>query len=1147
MDFTSAQLEAITCRGGSVLVSAGAGSGKTRVLTERLMEYMDPRYTDAKPENIDRFLVITFTRAAAGELRARIADTIADRLREDPANAHLRRQILLCRNAQIGTIHSFCASILREYAGALGISPAFRILEEEKSERLRAAALERVLERRYESGEQDFLDLTDRVGAGRDDTRLSDLVLKLHANMQSHARPEDWARDQVAGLSAEPVDIGDTPWGRELLEDAAAEVSFWQNQMEEALSDMQTEEKILRAYETSFRTTLDALRTLSEKLEIGWDESARCFPLPFTPLSPIRNNPDPELSSALKASRDECKKAMEKLSLAFSGTTAQLLSDLKETAPEMQTLLSLTMELEEEFQQAKARSNALDFSDLEHLTIRLLTEEDGSPTDAAQEIASRFTEIMVDEYQDVSRVQDRIFHAVSREGGNLFFVGDLKQSIYRFRLADPEIFNEKNHLFSRNARGERVIHLQENFRSRKEVLDAVNTVFSHCMSERLGNLDYGPDDRLIPGLPPAENSSVPELLLVSREEAENTDMEAEASLVAGEILRLMNSCRVREGESDRPLRFGDIAILLRSANKVGGVFRRVLLNREIPVSAGAGGDFYDSIEVSTVFSMLSVMDNPHRDIPLVTLLSSPAFGFDADKLSLIRASRPDADYYTALCASEDADAKIFLSRLRKLRKEAPDLNAVSLIDRVIEELDLYALVSAMPDGEQRLHRLSDLVAMAETFQNSGEFGLHRFVSWLRNMEQKDRDPETCSDGGDAVHVLSIHRSKGLEFPVVFVSGLGRSFNRQDTRDVVLIHPELGLGPKRTDPERKVEYPTAARRAIERRLTREMLSEEMRLLYVAMTRAKDRLYLTACIRKADEKLSRADQLRSYTKIPAQLLESSSNAVQWLLPAALDNRTLRYRICVEGGAERGEEREEQAASGGFDRKLLEQLRCNLTAAYPYAAAEHLPSKLTATALKTPDPDAAPLLREYQLFRDLDLGEEQLSATRIGTATHLVLQQIDFAKTDSVPKIRQELDRLEKQRFLTREEADAVDPEQIRAFFASELGLRIRRAEKVWREFRFSLMTDARDLFPTEQIPAEDKILLQGVVDCFFQEDNTLVLVDYKTDRIRDEEALRVRSEHYRIQLETYANALERIFGLPVKEKQLYFLKHNRTVRL
>ena len=407
------------------------------------------------------------------------------------------------------------------------------------------------------------------------------------------------------------------------------------------------------------------------------------------------------------------------------------------------------------------------------------------------------------------------------------------------------------------------------------------------MSERLGNLDYGPDDRLIPGLPPAENSSVPELLLVSREEAENTDMEAEASLVAGEILRLMNSCRVREGESNRPLRFGDIAILLRSANKVGGVFRRVLLNREIPVSAGAGGDFYDSIEVSTVFSMLSVMDNPHRDIPLVTLLSSPAFGFDADKLSLIRASRPDADYYTALCASEDADAKIFLSRLRKLRKEAPDLNAVSLIDRVIEELDLYALVSAMPDGEQRLHRLSDLVAMAETFQNSGEFGLHRFVSWLRNMEQKDRDPETCSDGGDAVHVLSIHRSKGLEFPVVFVSGLGRSFNRQDTRDVVLIHPELGLGPKRTDPERKVEYPTAARRAIERRLTREMLSEEMRLLYVAMTRAKDRLYLTACIRKADEKLSRADQLRSYTKIPAQLLESSSNAVQWLLPADQSN--------------------------------------------------------------------------------------------------------------------------------------------------------------------------------------------------------------------------------------------------------------------
>ena len=1120
MEFTRTQHEAITCRGGSVLVSAGAGSGKTRVLTERLMEYMDPRQTDAQPEDIDRFLVITFTRAAAGELRARIADAIASRLREDPSNAHLRRQMLLCRNAQIGTIHSFCAAILREYAGVLGISPAFRILEEEKSERLRAAALERVLERRYQEGEQAFLDLTDRVGAGRDDSRLSELVLKLHANMQSHARPDAWAEAQAESLSSDIRDVGETLWGRELLDDAAEEAAFWARQMETALSDMQSEEKVRHAYEASFRATADALNLLSARLKEGWDESVSCFPVPFPRISGIRNNPAPELADAVKSVREKCKKAMEKLALVFHAPTEELLRDMRETAPEMQTLLSVTMELEEEFQRAKARANALDFSDLEHLTIRLLTEEDGSATDAAREISARFTEIMVDEYQDVSRVQDRIFHAVSRDGENLFFVGDLKQSIYRFRLADPEIFTEKSRVYGENSRGERVIRLQENFRSRREILDAVNAVFTRCMSERLGNLDYGPEDCLIPGLPQTERSDVPELLLIPREEAENTDMEAEAEAVAAEILSLMETGRVREGEGERRVRFGDIAILLRSANMVGSVFRRVLLSRGIPVNAGAGGDFYDSVEVSTVFAMLSVMDNPHRDIPLITLLSSPACGFDADRLSLIRSARPDADFYTALCASEDEKAQAFLARLRRLREEAPDLNAVSLIDRIVEELDLYALVAAMPDGEQRLHRLTDLSAMAETFRSGGEYGLHRFVSWLRNMEKKSRDPETCSDGGDAVHILSIHRSKGLEFPVVFVSGLGRTFNRQDTRDTVLIHPELGLGPKRTDPVRKVEYPTAARRAIERRLTREMLSEEMRLLYVAMTRAKDRLYLTACVRKADELLERASLLQGEAKIPAQMLDSASTAVQWLLPTAFDSRALRWRICTSGESGIEQAGVENTAPAEADPELLSRLRENLSFVYPYQAAEHLPSKLTATALKTPDPDAALLLRERHLFRDPDLGGKGLSATALGTATHLVLQQIALEKTGSDEEVRQELRRLEEQRFLTHEEAEAVSVEQIRAFFESEIGRRIRAAEKVWREFRFSLMTEAAELIPGEKLSAEEKILLQGVVDCFFLERGELVVVDYKTDRIRGEAELNDRSEHYRPQLETYA---------------------------
>ena len=1171
MDFTPSQLNSILCRGRSVLVSAGAGSGKTRVLTERLMEYIDPRDPNTVPASIDRFVVITFTRAAAGELRGRIASAITERLRRTPDNMHLRRQLLLSRNAKIGTIHSFCADLLREYAGHAGISPSFKILEEERAERLRAAALERVLERHYEEGSDAFLSLASTVGAGKDDSRLTEQLLKLHAAIQSHADPSAWVAEQIARLSQDGVSFEDTVWGAEILRESEKTVRFWTQEMERCVTILRGEEKIRKAYENSFQDTADALHRLETVFPIGWDAVRSCLPVPFPKLNSLRNDPDPELSKWLRERRDSCKKAMEKLSLSFTDDSDGVLAEMKASVPAMSALLTLTMELEQEFQAAKRRINGMDFQDLEHRSLALLMTKEGVQTPLASELADRYTEIMVDEYQDVSRVQDSLFYALSRNGRNLFFVGDVKQSIYRFRLADPTIFVEKADAYAETEleveetdnpllRG-RLIRLQENFRSRREVLQAVNRTFTRVMSRDLGDLDYGSDDELIPGADYSGDGSKPEMILIPRNHTEIDAQEVEAEAVSERIRQLMLEGRVQENGAFRPIRYGDIAILLRAANTIGGTYRRVLQNNGIPVTSGTAGDFYGSVEVSTVFAMLTVMDNPHQDIPLLTLLRSPCVGFSADKLSLIRSLQPDADFYTALCVSGDPEVLRVRRILEKLRQEAPDQSPTDLVERVIEELDLYTVCSAMPDAERRIGRLSGLISMAETFRQGDEYGLHRFVLWLQNMERRGQEPPSCAEGGDAVRILSIHKSKGLEFPVVFCSGLGRSFNRQDSYSTVLVHPVLGLGPRATDLIRKLEYPTAARRAIDARIRRESLSEEMRLLYVAMTRAKERLILTACVKNPDDALEDARNLifpsgfdcgsGQVVKIPAQLLQDAGCPLQWILPAVVadDAFILNHDVLADRETDRDEIRgsEDKAA----DPELLRLLDRNLAWEYPHAEAQRLPSKVTVTELKglrEADPDAVNVSSPYLGDAPINLPDPEqksLSASRRGSAVHLVMQLIDFEKAGDISGVRGEIQRMVNEEFLTPEEAEAVNPLMICRFFATELGQRIRTARHCRREFRFSLMNDAASIY--SGFPKGESILLQGVVDCCFENEDGLVVVDYKTDRVDSKEALRQRAELYSVQLETYALALQRIFRLPVKEKILVFLNEEKQIRL
>lgn len=1157
---TPAQAAAIKARGSAVLVSAGAGSGKTRVLTERLMSRI---CDEREPMDLDSFLIITFTRAAAGELRGRIMEELAVRLAKEPGNRRLRRQNALCAKAQIGTIHSFCASILRENCHLLGLSPDFKIVDEERSDNMKAAALERVLEKHYAGADKypGFLSLADTVGAGRSDDRLAQLILNLHSRMQCHARPELWARGQVEALRAPAEDVADTPWGLEILEEARGIANYWGMEMDRLLELMAGSEKIAAAYMDSFSHTAEDIRELGRCLNLGWDKARDCLPVSFDRLKSLRSSPDPALSELLKSRREACKKSMKSLGELLYAPSEQLLWEMKQTAPTMEALLEVTLDFDHEFEKDKRLRSLVDYSDLEHYAARLLTDEAGQPTALARQLSERYGEIMVDEYQDVSRVQDAIFRAISRDGKNLFMVGDVKQSIYRFRLADPEIFTEKYVSYSDDETAlpgqPRRILLRENFRSRREILEGANSVFSLCMSRRLGDMDYDDAASLRYGAGYEGSVPPPELILldtegnVDEDSPDKTSMEA--AFVAEKIKDLIrDGCTVSGREGQRPLEYGDIAILLRSANTVGPAYRRALMERGIPVASVQGGDYFDSLEVSSLMSLLAVLDNPHQDVALIGVLRSPAFAFTPDELSEIRNADRQGDFYTALKAAGEENKKCrdFVELLEQLRDMAADMSMAELSWLLLSKLDMLALCSAMEDGERRRERLMAFISLAERYESSGYRGLHRFVLWLRKLSEKGQEPPAGAAESSAVQIMSIHKSKGLEFPVVFLCDTARRFNKQDSRDTVLVHPELGLGPKLTDTDRRVEYPTLARNAIKLRLERETLSEEMRLLYVAMTRARERLFITAAMKKPEEAVSKAESIVSRPMAP-ELLSQAGAMASWLIYASLADGGTHLRLSMPGQkSQEAEPVRENGETQAADGESLKELERELSFAYPYLEAEELPSKVTATELKgqwEQDTEAVNLTEKPTgIFRtpDFTRADKPLSGAEKGVATHLLLQYMDFSRSESTEEIEAETRRLCDQGFLSLREAQAVDVKAVKRLFDSPLGQRMKSCEKLYREFKFSLLWDAVEVFG--KAPGE-QLLLQGVVDCCLDEGDGLVVIDYKTDRVRTADEIAVRSSFYRGQLLSYAAAMERIHGKKVKQCLLYFITAGKTVEI
>ena len=1183
---TNEQQAAVDSRERSLLVSAAAGSGKTKVLVERLFSYVE-----REGANLDDFLIITYTRAAASELRGKIAKALNERMERDPGNYHLRQQMLRVYRADIKTVDAFCTSLLRENCHLLGedarghaLRPDFRVLDENEAEVLRGRVLARTLEDFYDHLTSGGTLLADTLGAGRDDSALEQLVLELHAKLQAQPYEDKWLDAQRAFWRTVPEKIEDTPYGKILLNKVGRKARHCKSLLQRAAQEMCANDALNQKYAPAFLDASYQLEALEGKIAQGWD-AARGVTIAFPRLAAVKDSDGGEMKARMKGLWDNCKETVKGFAELFAASSDEAVEDLRTMAPAMLALIDLTADFSRRYNEEKRRRNAADFSDQEHEAIRLLVAENGEPTELAALVSTRYREIMVDEYQDTNEVQNRIFDAISRKGENLFTVGDVKQSIYRFRLADPRIFlqhyNTWPPLAAADEHESAKLLLSRNFRSRKEVLEATNFVFRNVLSREMGELDYGEDEMLRPGASYAESSVCGaefHLLDLPTQTGEHRvrASEAEAAFVADYIRNMLSSKFPVQDDKTRelrPVREEDIVILMRSPSTRLLDYRRALESRGIRCAADAGEDFFASMEIAVLFSFLQVIDNPRQDVPLIAVLRSPLFGFVPDELATLRSQQRTGDFYDALLLSEDGHSKAFLAVLRSLRDSAAHLSVRELLSEIYRKCNVLGIFGAMHRGAERKDNLLAFLELSEDFARTGRQGLFDFVRTLREqLASGEAAAMQTTHASSGVRIMSIHKSKGLEFPVVILSDLARRFSNMDFQSSVLVHPQLGLGPVCVDARRHIQYPTIARQALERTLRREAKAEELRVLYVAMTRAKEKLVMVHTQANAGGRVADLMALSDCPVLP-EAVDSGKCMGDWIMLPLLQRSeagALRafagqnsegrffaeetpWTVCVHDGlqfaapAQQSDAAEEERAP---QREELPADFAALSYRYPYAEQTAFPAKLTATQLKgraideeiSENTTLPPRLRNLCKPKFL-AGKTALTGAERGTALHLVMQDLDFFCEPNEQSVRAQIEAMRAQRKLTEEQAKAADVHAIVRFLRSDLAARIRKSEQVEREYRFSLLRPVRDF---SSLDADDSVLLQGVVDCFFEEDGELVVVDFKTDHVSCAQ-LDERAEHYRPQLEAYSMALTRVMGKKVKEKVLYFFSAGEEVRL
>ncbi len=1176
--WTEDQLRAIESRGSSLLVSAAAGSGKTAVLVERLLRRIEDEKRD-----ITEFLIITYTKAAASELRRKITDALYERISVNVGDKHLRRQLALVSNARISTVHSFCTWILRNYGTAPGLSGGFRVLDEHEGKIISDEILQELIEDKYTEGSREFAELSEYMSGARSDAPLLNAVRELSEKSKSHPYPERWlaaAADMYAMCDED--DICRTRWGEYAKKEADERLSRLVRGMtllQEEVSD-NAEAQALYGEVIS-----DDIALLVSARKDNWDDMyASLTELEFGRLPSSRSLSDKTIPERVKSLRKQTKKGIEDIVTKYMPeASAVLLEELRAVGKYVRELCALASELSVRFSEEKRRRGVLDYSDLEHLAVELLVEQydeehdEVIPSETGREVSKNFCEILLDEFQDSNNVQDIIFRAVSRDENNIVMVGDVKQSIYSFRLADPSIFMKKYKSFKRYEDAlpseAKYITLSRNFRSRSEVLDAANGMFSAMMTEKLGGVDYTEREQLIPrdGIPVDESGdSVTELVLLDRDTGSGIGAnECESVYIAKKIRWLVDSgyeIYDKDGVRRR-VTYGDFAILLRSAATAAEHYERELSSFGIPFVSPRAEGLLAKVEVKVIVSMLSVVDNPLSDIPLLSVLRSPLFGYTADDFCRIRRAGDGAliNAMRKLSREDGETAKKcgeFLSLLGELRTLAAGMPADALVWEIYNRTNALGMFGAMKNGEIRQKNLIEFYKCARDFEKSGYHGLYKFISYIVKLHERGSDvPAPAAYAADAVRIMTIHKSKGLEFPVVFLGNSIRNFNLDDIKSSVLMHPTFGIGMRYHDEARSCESSTLARDVIARARVDEMRSEELRILYVAMTRAREKLYIVCSSENAAGMITKRVEENPYSELISDALQSSFGTLAWfMLPvlnsvsgaplykyAGLPLPELGAPCNIKVSVLKAEaEIPEAGPSASLEIKTgteidAEELGRRFKSESGPRAAETSPSKVTATGLGDIKEGKEP--RRRRLSRPRFMRERELNAAEKGVALHMAMQFSDFSRCGDVDGARAELLRLFEEKYLTKKQYESVDPERITRFVTSELGKRMQAAKEVVREFKFSVLLPADEVLGDEGL-SDEKVLVQGVIDMYFEDEDGVTVLDFKTDAARPEgRTLR----KYEEQLGIYKRALNEMTGTEPRRLVLYLVSRGEWIEV